>query len=239
MKQPTENKEPRQFLINYFSQKLAASVAISMRRYRRCSRRGPLREARHRTSPNRASEGLSIPDGGRQSFPHDGITDFRNLGKCLTDLRVPHPSRGWISRRMAACEFFGSISLVRRSNGVSGSSSLLQRRLVGRRTVARAQPVAASYRSQERSGSMSRLFSRRMQRGPFRTNLAGLDWFGSSALINLLVVYLAGSADSRCPSLRNQGPQRASNAAHGPNSFLLRPAGFPYTRPQGLGWIFP
>jgi hypothetical protein len=203
----------------------------------RCSRRGPLREASRRTSPKRAGEGLSIPTGGRRIRPHHGIRRLRLSRKCLTVLRVPHPSRRRISRRIAAFEFLGSLPFLRRSKGVSGSNSLLPLRLVGRRTRARAQSVAPWRRLQDHSASTLRLLSRRMLRALFQMNLALLEWFRSSGLINLLVVHLGASDDSLSPSLLNHGPQRASNAAHGPNCFLLRPTAFHYMAPQGSGEI--
>jgi hypothetical protein len=136
---------------------------------------------------------------------------------------------------MAACEVLCSMSLLRQSNEVSDSSSLLQLRSVGWRTLARAQSAASSSRLQERSGSTLRLLYRRMLRALFQTNLAGFQWSGSSRLISLLVVALVTSADSRCHALRTQGPLRASNAVPGLNCFLLRPTAFPYNLLQGTG----
>jgi NADH-quinone oxidoreductase subunit I len=158
--------------------------------------------------------------------PHHEIRNTELLGKCLTILRAPHPSRLYTSQRMVTLEFLGSQRVLRRSNGLSGSSSLRQRRLVGRRSLARARSVVPSRQPAARSASTSRLSFRRMLRGPSRTNLAALGGSGSSGLINLLVFHLAASADSRCQSLLNQGPLRAGNAVPGPNYFLLSPTAF-------------
>jgi hypothetical protein len=155
--------------------------------------------------------------------------------KFFAILRASHPPRRRISRRMAAFKFIGSKPLLRRTNGVASSSLLLQLRLVARRTLARVHFVAPSWPLQVRSDSTLRLLFRRTPLGLFRTNLAGLGWAGSSRLINLLVVHLAASAASRCSSLLNQGPLRASNTALGLNTFLLRPTAFHYAWPQRSG----
>jgi len=127
---------------------------------------------------------------------------------------------------MANFEFLASQRVLRRSSGLSGSSSLQQLRLVGRRSLAGARSVAPSWQPAARSALTLRLPFRKMLRGPSRTNLAALGGSGSSGLINLLVFHLAASADSRCPSLLNQGPLRAGNAVPGPNYFLLSPTAF-------------
>ena len=111
----------------------------------------------------------------------------------------------------------------------------LQLRPFGSRTLSWGRSVAPSCWLLARSGSTLRLSSRRMPRGPFQTNLAGLGWSRSSGLINLLFVILAASAASRCPSLRIQRPHRASRAVAGPNFFLLHPTAFHYTWEQGSG----
>jgi hypothetical protein len=204
MTQPIENKEPRPFLIAHNWRKLAAGGATSIRRDGRHGGRSQLRKAGRRTSPSRPSDAPSVPVARQRIRPHDGISRPRMIGKDLTVLEVPHPSRRCNSRRMAASKSFGSKLLPRRTNGMPGSSSPLRLKLVGWKTLARARSEAPSCRPLARSGSTSRLSSRRMPRGPFRTNLAGLGWSGSSGRINLLVVHLASSAASRRPSLQNQ-----------------------------------
>jgi hypothetical protein len=210
MTHPIENKEPRPILIAHFSRKLATSAAFSIRSNRRNSERSPLRETTRGKSPRRLSEARSVPAATRRIRPHHGITRLRILGKGLAVLQLPDPSRPCISRRLAALKSFGSKLLPSRSNGVPGSSSLPQLRPVGWRSLARAQSVAPSCWSQVRSGSTSQSSCRRMPRAPSPTNPAELDWSGSSGLINLLVHHLAASAVSRCPSLLDQGPLRAS-----------------------------
>jgi hypothetical protein len=158
------------------------------------------------------------------------------LGKCLTALRAPHPSRLYTSQRMATCEFLGSQRVLLRPSGLLGSSSLRQLRLVGPRSLAQARSVAPSRQPAARSASPSRLPFRRTLRGLFRTNPAALGGSGSSGLINLLVFHLAATVVSRRPFLPNQGPLRASNAVSEPNYFLLQPTSFHHpTRLMGSG----
>jgi hypothetical protein len=179
-----------------------------------------------RDFPSHIREGRGFSRGLLRKPPHREITNPELLGKCLTILRLPRPSRFYTSQRMAALECLGSQRVLRRSIGLSGPNSLRQLRLVGRRSLARARSVASSRQPAARSASTLRLSFRRMLRGPSRTNLAAQGGSGSSGLINLLVFHLAASADSRCPSLLNQGPLRAGNAVPGPNYFLLSPTAF-------------
>ncbi len=189
MTQPTENKEPRQFLITHFSRKLAARAPISIRRDQPDGGRKPLPRVARRASPSRQRENLCVQIEGQWSRAHHGIKRLGMLRKCLTVLRVRHPSRLYISRKMAAFKSLGSKALPRPANVLSGPSSLPQLRPFGWRTLSWARSAAPSCRLQARSGSTSRLSSRKMPRGPFQTNLAGLGWSGSSGLINLLVVH--------------------------------------------------
>jgi len=235
MTQSIENKGPRQFLIAHLSRKLAARAEVSIGRYQRCGGRILLAEGARRTSPGRKSVGLLAPTGEQRVRPHHGIKRLGMLGKGLTVLQVLHPSRRCTSRRMAASKSLGSKLLPRRSSGVKVSSSLLPLRLVGQRTLSRPRLVVPSRRLLARSRSTSQLLSRKMPRGPFQTNLAGLGWSGSSEFINLLVVHFVPSAGSHCPSLQNQGPQPAGKTADGPNSFLLRPTAFRYLWAQRSG----
>jgi hypothetical protein len=162
----------------------------------------------------------------RHEPAHAEIGGSRIVGEVSYDLAGSHPSRLCTSRRMAAIELLGAQLLLRRSSGLSGSSSLQQRRPVGRRSLVRAQSVAPSSWPLARSASTSRLPYQRMLRGPSRTNLPALGGSGSSWLINLLVFHPAASAFSRCRSLQKHGPQRAGNATQGLNCFLLSPTAF-------------
>ena len=204
MTQPTENKEPRQFLITHFSRKLAARAPISIRRDQPDGGRKPLPRVARRASPSRQRENLCVRIEGQWSRAHQGIKRLGMLRKCLTVLRVRHPSRLYISRKMAAFKSLGSKALPRPANVLSGPSSLPQLRPFGWRTLSWARSAAPSCRLQARSGSTSRLSSRKMPRGPFQTNLAGLGWSGSSGLINLLAVHrfkLKGRSGLTVPSL--------------------------------------
>jgi len=102
-----------------------------------------------------------------------------------------------------------------------------------RRFLEQARYVESSRQPAARSASTPRLLLQRTLRGLSRKNLAALAGFRSSGLINLLVLHLAASGVSRCPSLQIQGPQRARAGALGPNCFLLRPPSFHRYVPQG------
>jgi hypothetical protein len=178
MVQLNENKDPRPFLMNYFSHKLAGCRASSLRRGRASARRAPSTDNGVRKLPRRVPDHRKIPASARNST-HYEIRDPKLSGRSLTILLVAHPSRLRSSRRMAVFEFLGSQRVLRRSNGLPGSSSLLRQRLAGRTPRARAHSVAPSYQPALRLASTSRLIYRRTLRGLSQTNLPALDGSGS------------------------------------------------------------
>ena len=235
MTQPIENKEPHAVLIAHFSRKLAPRVATRTRQCRVSAVISQWGKAAGHTSLSRPPDQLGIAGCTRPTSPRHIINRSRILRGCVTALRSPHHSRPCLARWAGAPESRGLKPRVRNWYGVSGSSSLLLLRPVGRTSLARARSVAPSCCRKAHSGWISQPLSRRMPHGPFQTNLAGLGWSGSSRLISLLVVNLATSASSCCPCLLNQGPLRASNTTYGLKCFLLRPTAFHYAWLQGSG----
>jgi hypothetical protein len=112
---------------------------------------------------------------------------------------------------------------------------MLRFRSLVRRFLAPVCRVVSTRRAQECSVSKSCSRFQKMRCGPSQTNLAALQCFVPSGLINLLVVRLAISVQPSYPTHRNQGPQRAGTAVPDLNCFPLRPVAFPYMRPQGFG----
>jgi hypothetical protein len=235
MTQPIENKEPGTVLIAHFSRKLAPLAPAWMRWRKDSSGTTWLWNAAEHKPPRYQTKRTSFSRRTRTISPRHVVRRSIILWRCVSNLRAPIPSRAWLMRRLGVPESQVFKPQLGKSYRGSGSSSLQPLRPVGWRSLARAHSVAPSCHPQARSGSTSRSFSRRMPRGPFRTNLAELSWSGSSAIINLLVVNLAASAFSRRRSLRNQGSLRASKTTHGLNCFLLRPTAFHHAWLQGSG----
>jgi hypothetical protein len=236
MTQLDENKAPGPFLIARISQKLAGRDASSVQYGPRINSHGSLRRVGVRSFLRHPADQRGILSNVRHKPARHEIEGSRIVGEVPYGLAGSHPSRLCTSRRMAAIELLGAQLSLRRSSGLSGSSSLQQRRPVGQRSLVRAQSVAPSSWPAARSASTSRLPYQRMLRGLSRTNLPALGGSGSSWLINLLVFHLAASAVSRCRCLQKHGPQRASNTSQGLNCFLLSPTAFRHDmRPTGSG----
>jgi hypothetical protein len=179
MTQLTESKELHPILIDSILQKMASREVRGMHQCGCSSWSVSQGRDGRQTPPKERINHLGIEGVvGGNATPQRATQRPASL-TCLKVLRVPHPSRRWLMRRVGAFEFHLPRVSQQKPSGTP-SASALPLQSSDRLPREGVRYVGSLHRLPVHSGSTLRLRSRKRCGGLFQTNLPSLQWSASS-----------------------------------------------------------